>query len=613
MAEDDKIRIDWGDLNDPSVDEELNRQGRAQEWARPLSSGFARTGAERPGEEKYGRVGRAGAPTGSGNPLYATWLYSALAGIVGALLAWAVTEMLVHGVLSEGTGLAPAAQSAVFFAVVGACLGASLCSAEGTINRRFSHALTAGVAGFFLGGLGGAAAGGVGQALYTLGATTDQNVVLVLDTSGSMEGQPLRELKRSARRFISQCESRQISMGVVRFSDAASVSAELSNEGAPGRAAISDLTALGGTNMTDGLRRGAELLAEQSGENCILLFSDGMPTVAKNVTLEELFKEELQKEGITEEEFLRREVERQGFSDYQLRTLTEDQAKRLGQAIFWDYCQRRGVLDRFNALAKSETVDAARALRGAGVQIVAVGAGEADRDFLSDVTGSRDRVLFASSGDISTAFEEAQEIVFKESDRETDRPLATVVLLRALCWAVAGALLALGQGLATGSGKKIRNAVLGGLIGGLIGGLLFDPIGRILEAEWASRLLGIAVIGCAVGAMIGVVEALLKEAWVQITAGHLAGKQFVIYRNPTVIGSSPKCDIYLFKDPSVAPRHAAISTDGRGYFIEDRGSSSGTVVNGQRIARAKLRSGDRIQVGKTDLLYSERAQTRGGR
>jgi pSer/pThr/pTyr-binding forkhead associated (FHA) protein len=116
-------------------------------------------------------------------------------------------------------------------------------------------------------------------------------------------------------------------------------------------------------------------------------------------------------------------------------------------------------------------------------------------------------------------------------------------------------------------------------------------------------MLGFGLIGAATGLMIGLVELVAREAWVKLQSGPIAGKEFVLYRNPTWIGSSPKCEIYLFKDSQVAPRHAAIHKAGEHYELEDQGSAVGTLVGGTRVRRCRLRDRDRIQVGQTDLEF----------
>ena len=181
-----------------------------------------------------------------------------------------------------------------------------------------------------------------------------------------------------------------------------------------------------------------------------------------------------------------------------------------------------------------------------------------------------------------------------------------------MSWGLVGVMLGLVQGVAMKSAKKIRNGVLGGVLGGLVGGALFDPIDVVVQTDWVSRLVALCVIGGAIGVLIGVVEGALKDAWLLVTGGPLTGKQFVIYKNPTVFGSAPKADIYLFKDATVEPRHAALHTLARGYELEDLGTSAGTLVNGRRIGRHRLRTGDSIQIGRYVFSYSEKGRATGG-
>jgi hypothetical protein len=273
--------------------------------------------------------------------------------------------------------------------------------------------------------------------------------------------------------------------------------------------------------------------------------------------------------------------------------------KKLAEAVL------RDALDQ----TCQQTISESGRCRAMGIRVVAVGTGEADRAFLEKLTGNSANVLFADPGTLSSAFMQAQRILFQEERSSLN---VKGVLTRTLCWAIAGMVLASGQGIVMRSGKKTRNVVIGGFIGGLIGGVLFDPLSVALQSGWASRLVAIGIIGVSTGAMIGLVENMLKDAWLQVLSGPLTGKQFVIYRNPTTVGSSPKCDIYLFKDPAIEPQHAAITNDGHAYMVQDASSPAGTIVNGRRVVGCRLKSGDRIQIGGTTFLYSEKVAQRTG-
>ncbi len=197
-----------------------------------------------------------------------------------------------------------------------------------------------------------------------------------------------------------------------------------------------------------------------------------------------------------------------------------------------------------------------------------------------------------------------------EYDLSKANTLGTVALLiaRAVAWAPMGIAVGLGPAIHMRSKKLAFNGIIGGLLGAFLGGLLFNPLCWLFPGKeaWVSRGFGFTLIGLGAGVMIGLVENLAKSAWLHVQAGALAGKQFIIYKNPTVLGSSPKCEIYLFKDEAIEPKHAAIHSYGNRYEVEDLDSPAGTFVNGKKVTRQPLKNGDRIYLGETVLDFSER-------
>ena len=106
--------------------------------------------------------------------------------------------------------------------------------------------------------------------------------------------------------------------------------------------------------------------------------------------------------------------------------------------------------------------------------------------------------------------------------------------------------------------------------------------------------------------MTGLIENAAKNGWVKVTAGLIAGKQFILYRNPTFIGSGPECPIYLFRDPKVGKRHAAIHVVPGGFELENLPLGDVTLVNDKPITRSKLKGGDVIAVGGTTFEFHEK-------
>jgi pSer/pThr/pTyr-binding forkhead associated (FHA) protein len=75
------------------------------------------------------------------------------------------------------------------------------------------------------------------------------------------------------------------------------------------------------------------------------------------------------------------------------------------------------------------------------------------------------------------------------------------------------------------------------------------------------------------------------------------------------LGSSPKNEIYLFKDPKIDPIHAEINKLRDAYEIVDNSSRTGTFVNGQPVSRLRLADGARIRIGDTEFSFLTREKT----
>ena len=99
------------------------------------------------------------------------------------------------------------------------------------------------------------------------------------------------------------------------------------------------------------------------------------------------------------------------------------------------------------------------------------------------------------------------------------------------------------------------------------------------------ELVAMLAIGLFAGLATGMIENVAKTGWVKVVAGLIAGKQFILYRNPTFLGSGPDCQIYLFKDPQVGRRHAAIHIIPGGFELEDLPLGEPTYVNGKPVNR----------------------------
>ena len=176
-------------------------------------------------------------------------------------------------------------------------------------------------------------------------------------------------------------------------------------------------------------------------------------------------------------------------------------------------------------------------------------------------------------------------------------------IARGIAWMVFGAAGGVVYGTAGMSGKKVLYGVLGGVLGAGLGGILFDPIAIATHGGAVSRAVGFALVGMATGIAVGLVESALKDRWLYVTAGPLAGKQFILYKPRTVMGSDQSCDIYLFKDTNILKEHAIVELAGSRIMLRAIGQ---TYVSGQPVRQQVLMSGAVVQIGRYAFRYQER-------
>lgn len=177
-----------------------------------------------------------------------------------------------------------------------------------------------------------------------------------------------------------------------------------------------------------------------------------------------------------------------------------------------------------------------------------------------------------------------------------------------LSWTVLGSFVALGPGAVAKNRKRLLIGLAGGAVGGAIGGMLLEPLSQITGSPEFARLAGMCCIGAITGAATGIIENVTRTGWLKVTAGPITGKQFILYRNPTYIGSAPDCQIFLFRDPKVGRRHAAIHLVNGRIEIEDLPLGAPTYINREAVYRQKLRHGDQILIGSTEFLYQEKVR-----
>ncbi|MEM8735678.1 MAG: sigma 54-interacting transcriptional regulator [Planctomycetota bacterium] len=93
------------------------------------------------------------------------------------------------------------------------------------------------------------------------------------------------------------------------------------------------------------------------------------------------------------------------------------------------------------------------------------------------------------------------------------------------------------------------------------------------------------------------------KAFATVVRGSASEKKYELDASqPTRIGRGNGCQICL-SDPLSSRTHVIISYEDGTWKASDEGSRNGTLVNDKKITQTVLHSGDRVQIGSTELLF----------
>src|SRR5262245_16355495 len=89
-----------------------------------------------------------------------------------------------------------------------------------------------------------------------------------------------------------------------------------------------------------------------------------------------------------------------------------------------------------------------------------------------------------------------------------------------------------------------------------------------------------------------------------VLQGRDRGKRFDLRAEPMTLGRDSANPLQI-NDSEASRRHAEIRKDDQGYVLFDLGSSNGSFVNADQITERRLVNGDRVQIGRTLLLFTD--------
>ena len=463
----------------------------------------------------------------------------------------------------------------------------------------------------------------------------DLTIALLIDTSGSMEGEPIAEVRDAAIRFLEAWDRPRTHIAVIPFDTDASIIEPILNMEDPVNPVIpvlQQLEASGGTSMHLGLQEAQKAFERiGSSRNAVMLFTDGMPNL-RGQTLRAT--ERMKAQGT---EFVA--IGTDGANDEYLDWLT-GHPENVFSTQLGDFANAFNRATRV-ITASSSSFGTETTFQGLVVVFVVSLLLAGAMLAVENVWGLRgnwwrDMWWLPAAGGIagyggglageyvlSQGIAIAGQVGGLADEYVHHLGIITWGLVGLSCGAALG-LTDLVGGRSPGLGSllrfppKSRRGALFGLIGGLVGGAVFALLSRNVNLEVSggelqalfSRMAGFAVLGCAIGLAIKVGQELLKHTWLLgLSKGFYEGKQYILAKSSVSVGRSGNNDINLSQETDIDDRLGYFELEhGLWHFVPaGRGEASVVAVDKQAaFDRVQLADGSSIRFGNTEFVFQNR-------
>lgn len=373
------------------------------------------------------------------------------------------------------------------------------------------------------------------------------DVILLIDSSGSMEGKKLQEVKLAAIEFIKRRQNSFNKISVIGFGNVAYEVADFNTDLISLEANINNLHAGGGTPMADGLKLAGSKFNVHSEEKSILIFTDGKPNEeeATKVAGELVRKAGIKIVAVATDDadiLLLNKVTADPLLVFSTSVGNFDLAfKQAEKAIY----ERDIITSSPTAVTEKSLIFSSLRI---GAWTILLGLGIALALIVSQNFYLRRRYLTISEfaiavvsciiiGLLAGGFGQVIYGLIPENPNLD-------IFSRIIAWSILGILLARGMALFIPNLKPIPVMISGG-IGGAIAASGFLSAAYIF-ADIPARFLGAIILGFAVGVMVGITE-YVKKAWLVVHWGPKDSSIINLGDEAILVGSSNKAHVYLPK------------------------------------------------------------------
>ncbi len=141
----------------------------------------------------------------------------------------------------------------------------------------------------------------------------------------------------------------------------------------------------------------------------------------------------------------------------------------------------------------------------------------------------------------------------------------------------------------------------------IVGGVLLLVVILVLLLRGGKKASGPRVCQQCRRAMLPAWERCMFCGWapgarLEFILGPLAGQTVALSEELTTLGSVAGNTVVL-ADPAVSRKHAGIRRVEAAYELADFGSTNGVYVNGHKMPKKTLQSGDILRIGNTEMVF----------
>ncbi len=441
-------------------------------------------------------------------------------------------------------------------------------------------------------------------------------IALLIDTSSSMEGEPIAEVRDASIRFLETWDRSNTHVAVIPFNTYASIVHPILAKEKPAAPLIPELRGLeaaGGTAMLLGLQKAQDAFDSiDSSRNAVMLFTDGMPN---RPGLTQRLAAEMRGQGTVVVA-----IGTAGANDGYLEQLT-GHPDNVFTTQLGDFASAFNRAAQVIAASSFGTATTSQGLTVVFVVSLFLAAAMLATENMWGLRGKwwRDMWWLPVAGGV------AGYVGGFVGEYVLRLGIVTWGLVGLSCGAALG-LTDLAGSQFTGTGlrsllripPKSRRGAVFGSIGGLVGGIVFalffrnvslDSTGGELQALF-SRLVGFAILGLAIGVAIKVGQELLKNTWLLgLSKGFYEGKQYILAKSPVSVGRSGNNDINLNQETDIGDHvgHFELAQDTWHFAPVSREAVGAITVDGQAVTdRVHLADGSSIRFGNTEFVFQSR-------